>query len=74
MSTRAPRGVSTSFVESTVNQVVSHGQEATDALVPQGAHLFLQVRIQVLNDDLATDFARWYSGFSHQSEPIELVA
>ncbi len=41
---------------------------------PQGAHLFLQVRTQVLNDDLGADFARWYPGFSHQREPVELVA
>ncbi len=37
---------------------------------PQGAHLFLQVRTQVLNDDLGADFARWYPGFSHQREPV----
>lgn len=26
----------------------------------RGAHLLLQVRTRVLNDDLAADFARWY--------------
>jgi hypothetical protein len=34
---------------------------------PQGAHLFLQVRTRVLNDDLA-------AGFTHQNEPVELRA
>ena len=29
---------------------------------PRGAHLLLQVRTRVLNDDLAGDFARWYPG------------
>jgi hypothetical protein len=32
-----------------------------------GAHLFLQVRTRVLNDDLAADFARWHPGFTHQN-------
>jgi hypothetical protein len=41
---------------------------------PQGAHLFLQVRTRVLNDDLAADFTRWYPGFTHHNGPIELVA
>jgi hypothetical protein len=30
---------------------------------PRGAHLLLQVRTRVLNDDLATDVARWYPGW-----------
>jgi len=41
---------------------------------PQGAHLFLQVRTRVLNNDLAADFARWNPGFTHYSEPAELAA
>lgn len=40
----------------------------------QGAHLFLQVRTRVLNDDLAADVAHWYPGFTHQSEPVEPIA
>jgi hypothetical protein len=31
---------------------------------PGGAHLLLQVRTHVLNDDLSADFARWYPGFA----------
>jgi len=31
---------------------------------PRGAHLLLQVRTRVLNDDLAGDFARWYPGLT----------
>jgi hypothetical protein len=30
----------------------------------RGAHLLLQVRTRVLNDDLSADFARWYPGFA----------
>jgi hypothetical protein len=32
---------------------------------PRGAHLLLQVRTRVLNNDLAADFHRWYPGFTH---------
>ena len=32
---------------------------------PRGAHLLLQVRTRVLNDDLADDFRRWFPGFIH---------
>ncbi|MDQ2706457.1 MAG: hypothetical protein M3Z25_01950 [Actinomycetota bacterium] len=72
---RCGETISTSFVESTVNQVSKRMVKKQQMRwSPQGAHLFLQVRTQVLNDDLATDFARWYPGFSHQGEPIELVA
>jgi hypothetical protein len=31
---------------------------------PRSAHLLLQVRTRVLNDDLSADFARWYPGFA----------
>ncbi len=41
---------------------------------PQGAHLFLQIRTRVLNNDLAADFARWNPGFTHHSGPAELAA
>ncbi|WP_007517832.1 MULTISPECIES: hypothetical protein [Pseudofrankia] len=41
-----------------------------------GAHLLLQVRTHVLNDDLATDFARWYPTrpAREAAEPIMNVA
>jgi hypothetical protein len=31
----------------------------------RGAHLLLQVRTRVLNDELADDFHRWFPGFTH---------
>jgi hypothetical protein len=73
---RCGETISTAFVESTVNQVVSKRMVKKQQMrwSPHGAHLFLQVRTQVLNNDLATDFTRWYPGFSHHSEPIKLVA
>jgi hypothetical protein len=73
---RCGETISTAFVESTVNQVVSKRMVKKQQMrwSPQGAQLFLQVRTRVLNDDLATDFARWHPGFTHHSGPIELVA
>jgi len=31
---------------------------------PRGAHLLLQVRVRVLNDQLADDFHRWHPAFT----------
>ena len=38
---------------------------------PKGAHLLLQVRTRVLNDDLATSFQRWYPAFVATSSSLE---
>jgi hypothetical protein len=41
----------------------------------RGAHLFLQVRTQVMNGDLRATFGRWYPGMKARPEnPIRLVA
>ncbi len=73
---RCGETISTAFVESTVNQVVSKRMVKKQQMrwSPQGAHLFLQVRTRVLNNDLAADFARWHPGFTHHNGPVELVA
>lgn len=54
--------VSTAFVESTVNQVVSKRMVKKQQMrwTKRGAHLLLQVRTQTLNDDLRDTFCRWY--------------
>jgi hypothetical protein len=54
-------------VESTVDQVISKRMVKKQQMrwTPRGAHLLLQVRTRVLNDDLANTFHRWYSAFSH---------
>jgi hypothetical protein len=36
-----------------------------------GAHRLLQVRTQVLNDDLRATFHRWYPGLKAAPEPAE---
>jgi len=54
--------ISTAFAESTVNQVVSRRMVKQQQMrwTQRGAHLLLQVRTQVLNDDLRATFGRWY--------------
>ena len=63
--------ISTAFVESTVNQVVSKRMVKQQQMrwSPRGAHLLLQVRTQVLNEDLRSTFCRWYAGFDQRGEP-----
>jgi hypothetical protein len=41
---------------------------------PRGAHLLLQLRTHVLDGDLATDFARWYPGYTTPDQPNALAA
>jgi hypothetical protein len=41
---------------------------------PRGAHLLLQIRTRVLNDDLAHDFRRWHPGFTHADPEREELA
>jgi hypothetical protein len=35
---------------------------------PRGAHLLLQIRAKVLNDDLVGAFRRWHPGFGGTEE------
>ena len=71
--------MSTGFVESTVNQVVSKRMVKKQQMqwTPEGAHLLLQVRTQVLNGAWAATFRTWYPGFrpeqAHQT-PTQSVA
>jgi hypothetical protein len=53
--------ISTAFVESTVNQVISKRMVKKQQMrwTKKGAHLLLQVRTQVLNEDLRPTFERW---------------
>ncbi len=57
--------MSTGFVESTVNSVVRKRMVKKQQMqwTPLGAHLFLQVRTQVLNNDWEATFRSWYSSF-----------
>src|SRR5664280_1474718 len=63
---QAGETISTSFVESAVNQLVSKRMVKKQQMrwTPRGAHLLLQVRVRVLNDQLADDFHRWHPAFT----------
>jgi uncharacterized membrane-anchored protein YjiN (DUF445 family) len=73
---RAGETISTAFAESTVNQVVSKRMVKKQQMrwTPRGAHLLLQIRTRVLNDELVDDFHRWYGGFTHQAELPHMAA
>jgi hypothetical protein len=59
---RQGKVISTAFVESAVNQVVSKRFVKKQQMrwTPAGAHLLLQVRTQVLNDTWRATLSRWY--------------
>jgi hypothetical protein len=62
--------ISTAFVESTVNYVVSKRFVKKQQMrwTQRGAHLLLQTRVQVLNDDLRETFCRWFPGMSSEEQ------
>ena len=70
---RAGEAISTAFTESAVNQVISKRMVKKQQMrwTPRGAHLLLQVRTRVLNDQLADDFHRWHPGFTHRPPGLE---
>jgi hypothetical protein len=57
--------ISTAFVESTINQVVSRRFVKKQQMqwTLRGAHLLLQTRTKVLNNELEETFRRWYPQF-----------
>jgi hypothetical protein len=59
--------ITTAFVESTINQVVSRRfvKKQQMAWTLRGAHLLLQARTKVLNDELENVFRHWYPQFRH---------
>src|SRR5205807_550886 len=73
---RSGEAISNAFVESAVNQVVSKRMVKKQQMrwSQRGAHLLLQIRTRVLNDDLAGDFRRWYPAFMPASDPRDLAA
>jgi hypothetical protein len=62
--------ISTAFVESTVNQVISKRFVKKQQMrwTKRGAHLLLQVRTQVLDDDPRETFRGWYPGMQSNTE------
>jgi hypothetical protein len=68
--------ISTAFAESTVNHVVSKRMVKKQQMrwTRRGAHLLLQVRAQVLNDDWRDTFCRWYPSMAKAEESVECAA
>ena len=60
-------------MESTINQVVSRRFVKKQQMqwTLRGAHLLLQTRTKVLNNDLDAVFRRWYPKFRLQSQMQE---
>jgi len=56
--------ISTGFVESTVNQLISKRMVKKQQMqwTKRGAHLLLQIRTRVLNDEWEATFRSWYPG------------
>jgi hypothetical protein len=73
---RHGEAISNAFVDSAVNQVVSRRMVKKQQVrwSQRGAHLLLQIRTHVLNDDLAGDFRRWYPAFMPASDRQDLAA
>ena len=71
---RCGEAISSAFVESTVNQVVSKRMVKKQQMrwTPEGAHLLLQVRTRTLNRELAATFRAWYPDFTLDDHPISV--
>src|SRR6266571_3922112 len=63
--------IATSFVESTVNQVVSKRfcKKQQMQWSKQGAHLLLQTRVKTLNRELGSVFKQWYPDMEVEEMP-----
>jgi hypothetical protein len=70
---RQKETISTAFVESTINQVVSRRFVKKQQMqwTLRGAHLLLQTRTKVLNNELDDVFRRWYQKFRPQLQTKE---
>jgi hypothetical protein len=64
--------ISTAFVESTVNYVVSKRFVKKQQMrwTQRGAHLLLQTRVQVLNEELRETFCQWFPGMKSEEQTV----
>ena len=67
---RCGERISTGFVESAVNQIIAKRFVKKQQMrwTPRGAHLLLQVRVNVLNNDLQKVFQRWHPGLGRSQQ------
>ena len=70
---RDGQAISTAFVESLVNSLLSKRFSKKQSMqwTPEGAHLLLQVRTRTLNGELAATFRKWYPAFSLTDQPAD---
>jgi hypothetical protein len=73
---RHGEAITTSFAESTINQVISKRmvKKQQRRWTQRGAHLLLPVCTQVLNDDLRHTSERWYLGLKTDIAPTQEAA
>ena len=62
--------ISSSFVESTVNEVISRRMVKKQQMrwTQEGAHRMIQVRTTTLNDELKDAFLKWYPNMAHNND------
>ena len=62
--------IASGFVESAINQVVSKRMVKKQQMgwSQRGAHLLLQIRTRVLDDEWENTFRRWYPDFPPQGQ------
>ena len=62
---RNGEAIATGFVESAVNQIIAKRFVKKQQMrwTKRGAHLLLQVRVKVLNEELQENFSKWYPQF-----------
>ena len=67
--------ISTAFVESTINWVVSKRMVKKQQMrwTQKGAHLLLQLRTTTLNGDLRNRFCEWYPGMDQTTDNLPLA-
>lgn len=67
--------ISTAFVESTINWVVSKRMVKKQQMrwTEKGAHPLLQLRTKTLYDDLRDKFCEWYPGMTQSTENLPLA-
>ena len=65
--------ISTAFVESTVNEIISRRMVKKQQMrwTQEGTHSLLQVRTQTLNEDLRDKFCQWYPGMANTGALID---
>ncbi len=73
---RYGEAISTAFVESTVNQVISKRMVKKQQMrwTRRGAHNLLQIRTRVLDGEFRETFARWYPRMQSAEPEVALAA